>query len=347
MRINKKTSKSRMGSFVLEATIVTPIIIVLLAAMLSSMTAVNTELYVQRATENVIQEINLAIPIATSGFSCLDDISKAIGIGDAVDANTDEIDSFLSYLGSASGATGIDIEDVIATTAFGRLVRDRIVNEYHKICQENWVFTDLLQNMAVYLDYDKDAKSVFVGVYYDLGAGSVSIFRKYYTAISLYSDPITRSGSEKDPDKETESIWDKDNFERGIALRKKYGGNLPHNYPVISRFENREAASIKSIDTTSPYYQNIKTLEKTVKGYIDDLASFEGAKWGDTVITPQDIHSRRLIIVLPENGSADCLAAIESLRAYAQSQGVILQIEQYGESHRYSQDDENVEKGEE
>lgn len=338
MRIIKKNKRRRIGSFVLEASIATPFLVILLAAMLSSMTAVNSDLYVQRATENVVQEINIAIPIASQGFSCVDDVAKAFGLGDLVDVDTKDIDSFLGAFGAVSGATDVDFEDVIGTVAFGRLVRDRIVNEYHKICKNNWVCTELLKTMSVYLDYNKEAKCIFVDVYYDLAAGKVSLSRTYSTSVAMYADPIKRAEQDSDSEEKDDSIWDKDNFERGVALRKKYGGNLPHNYPVISRFEDHEATSIKSIDTTSPFYQNLNKLKSVVKGYIDDLADFNGASWGDTTISGDDIHSRRLIIVLPENGSAECKAQIEALRSYAESRGVKLQIETYGVSHRYSQE---------
>ena len=167
MRIIRKR-RLRIGSFVLEASIATPIVVVLLAAMLSSMTAINSELYVHRATENVVQEINLAIPIASQGFSCIDDIAKFFGVGDLLDVDTKDIDTFLGAFGAVSGATDVDFEDIVGTVAFGRLVRDRIVNEYRKICKNNWVATDLLKTMSVYLDYDKEkkcsrAKRVLIG----------------------------------------------------------------------------------------------------------------------------------------------------------------------------------------
>ena len=339
MRIIRKR-RLRIGSFVLEASIATPIVVVLLAAMLSSMTAINSELYVQRATENVVQEINLAIPIASQGFSCIDDIAKSFGVGDLLDVDTKDIDTFLGAFGAVSGATDVDFEDIVGTVAFGRLVRDRIVNEYRKICKNNWVATDLLKTMSVYLDYDKEKKCIFVDVYYELSAGKISLFRKYCTTVSMYADPIQRPEQDPGNGEQTDSIWDQDNFGRGIALRKKYGGNLPHNYPVISAFKDHEATSIKSIDTTSPYYQNLTKLTGVVKGYIDDLADFQGANWGDTSISGDDIHSRKLIIVIPENGSEECTAAIKQLRAYAESRGVKIQIESYGESHKYTQEPE-------
>ncbi len=336
MRIIRKTRK-RVGSIVLEASIAMPFIILLLAAVLTSMTAVNAELYVQRATENVITELNVAIPFATQGISCMDDISKSFGLGDLIDVDMSSVDSALGVIGSVSGATGVDLEDVLGTAVFGRYVRDRILLEYRNICKENWVVTDPLKEMSVYLDYSGNDKCIYVDVFFHLGAGKIDLSRSYSTSVSMYADEIKLGSSEKAKEKESDSIWEKDNFTRGNTLREQFGGNLPYNFPVVSKFENNEATVIKSIDTTSPYYQNEKILEKTVKKSIDELSSFEGAQWGKTVISSQDIHSKKVLFVIPKNGDASCKDLIRDMSDYAMIRGISLQIEEYGESHRYEE----------
>ncbi len=334
MRIIKKKCSSK-GSALLEAAITMPVVLILIASMLASMTAVNVELFVQRATENVIQEINVAIPFVSQGFGCVEDVTAALGVGDLPDMDLDAVDSVMGVIGGISGATGVDLSDVLGTMAFGRYVRDRILVEYRKLSEGSHVFEGILSNMSVYLDYDGEHKCVFVKVYYDLAAGEYSWSRKYCSSITLYADSLPKNEGKTDEDDAADDVWEKDNFTRGTLFREKYGGNLPFNFPVISRFKDHEAMSIKSIDTTSPYYQNLSKLDSVVKEYIEDLAGFSGAKWGNTVVDGKDIHSKKLLIILPRNGDPTCKEKLLSWAAYAKEQGVTMIIEEYGESHRY------------
>jgi len=334
MRIIKKRSSSR-GSALLEAAITVPVIMLLVASMMASMTAVNVELFVQRATENVVQEINVAIPFLSQGFGCIEDVTEAFGVGDLLDVDLDAVDSVMGVVGGISGATGVDLSDVLGTMAFGRFVRDRILLEYRKLSENSHIFSGILTNVSVYLDYDGQNKSVFVKVYYALSAVQYSWPREYCSSIALYADSIPKKETEKEPGDDDDSVWEKDNFTRGTLLREKYGGNLPFNFPVISRFKDNEAMSIKSIDTTSPYYQNLSRLNSLVKEYIDDLAEFNGAKWGSTTVEGKDIRSRKLLIILPRNGADSCKHEIQALTAYAKSKGVVLVLEEYGDSYRY------------
>ena len=334
MRIIKKKTARILGSIVLEASVALPVIIIVIASMLSSMTVVNAEMCMHRATENVIQEVNVAIPFAASGFNCLDEVSAALGIGDLFDVNTGCIDDILGYFGYVSGATGVELEDVLTTALFGRYIRDRIVNEYALLTKDAHICNELLDEVSVYLDCCKEENTVLVNVFYKLRFGNLTSERKLVSSITIYAENIKvgASDGEKEPDSD---VWEKDNFDRGIAFREMFGGNLPYNYPVISKFENGRATMIKSMDTTSPYYQDLSTLERVLKGYIDDLSSFQGRKWGDTEILPGQISSKEIIIVIPQNGAPECKAAIESLRSYAAERGITLKIEEYGISKKY------------
>lgn len=342
MRIIKKRRSFR-GSALLEAAITMPMVLILLASMMASMTAVNVELFVQRATENVIQEINVAIPFVSQGFGCIEDVTAALGVGDLLEVDLDAVDSVMTVLGGISGATGVDLSDVLGTMAFGRFVRDRILVEYRKLSDGSPVFDGIVSDVSVYLDYDSENKCVFVKVYYALSAGEFYWPRYYCSSITLYADKLPKKEEANEQDDEADEVWEKDNFTRGTILREKYGGNLPYNFPVISRFKNHEAMSIKSIDTTSPYYQNLSKLDSVMKEYIDDLAGFSGAKWGNTIVEGKDIYSRKLLIILPKNGDLTCKDEVQSWVSYAKNHGVTLVIEEYGESHRYIPKEEKTE----
>ena len=338
MRIMSKNLNGKMASIILEAAISFPLFLVLILAMVSSMTVVNADLYLQRATENVVSELNLSIPFISNGILCADDITSAFGFGEETQLNTEEIDEALGVVGVISGVTGVDLEDVLSTSVLGRYIRDRILLEYRKISDTGWVYDQLLQNVSVYLDYENKERSIYVYVYYDIVSGELSLPRSYCSSLALYAEslPLGKPGEKKD--ESTDSVWDQENFERGIALRNEFGGNLPANYPVIGRFEEGEATSIKSIDTTAPYYMVKANLNKKLKGYINDLSDFEGQNYGGISIEAGEIKKKSLIIVIPENGTADCREWIADMISYAKERGVDLNIEEFGESHRYISD---------
>ena len=335
MRIMPKKKNSAYGSIVLEAAISIPLVLSLLLGMLSSITLVNAELYLQRATENVVSELNVTITFAANGFICLDEITGYLGIGNADFEDKELVEEGLGIIGAVSGVTGIDLEDVVSTAVLGRYVRDRILVEYGKLIENGWVYERLLSDVSVYLDYCGSEHSIYVRVFYSLGAGNYTVSRSYTSSIALYADdyPIGQSASDN---KEQDDIWEKENFERGTILREKYGGDLPYNYPVISAFSEGEAVSIKSVDTTAPKYQTESGLDKKVKNCIDDLSGFNGAKYGNIEISDEDIRSRKLILVIPENTSRSSENHISNLVSYAKERGVELVIEKFGISSKYS-----------
>ena len=54
MRTENRHFRSRIGSVVIETAIAVSLFMVLICAAISSVTAVNAELYMQRASENVV-----------------------------------------------------------------------------------------------------------------------------------------------------------------------------------------------------------------------------------------------------------------------------------------------------
>jgi hypothetical protein len=141
-------------------------------------------------------------------------------------------------------------------------------------------------------------------------------------------------GGDNPSDRE-EDIWSLDNLTRGKKVREIFGANLPWGFPGISSLKNGCAILIRSMDITAATYQNPENIERTVNGYIDDLAEYNGQvkPWGSEkkVILPEDIHSRKLLLVIPSNPVGDStLNALDSCRIYAAGRGVMLEVRKYG-----------------
>lgn len=125
-----------------------------------------------------------------------------------------------------------------------------------------------------------------------------------------------------------QNVWRLNPFERGVAIENFLGrsSNLPQNFPVIDRFENGLATSIKSLDLSAPAYQNITTLSRVVQGYINTLANWQGATWGNVSIQAANITGREVLLAIPPGATQVQMAALQQLQQWAANTGVTLNI---------------------
>ena len=110
---------------------------------------------------------------------------------------------------------------------------------------------------------------------------------------------------------------------RGNAIEQALGANLPRTFPVIDKFTNGVATSIKSIDLRAISYQNPARLGGRLTGYVDQLAGFNGGVLGRTVVQGSRITSKVLQVAIPEGvGSAAQQAVLSRVAAEAAQKGV-------------------------
>ncbi|MBP1152673.1 RHS repeat-associated core domain-containing protein [Methylocaldum sp. RMAD-M] len=125
------------------------------------------------------------------------------------------------------------------------------------------------------------------------------------------------------------SVWRLGPAQRGFAIEEQLGSNLPRNFPVIDRFENGVATSIKSIDLGAATYQNSATLTRTLNGYVDSVAAFNGRTWAGVTVDASQITARQLQVVVPNSGSVAQQAAINAAVSRAQGLGVQLVVSRF------------------
>jgi len=83
-------------------------------------------------------------------------------------------------------------------------------------------------------------------------------------------------------------------------------------------WEEGRVISIKSLDLGAKSYQNLARLQQVVQGYIQKLAEFQGARYGeDITIKTADIKIRELWLVIPgaNEGQWKVLQALQELAA--------------------------------
>jgi filamentous hemagglutinin len=128
----------------------------------------------------------------------------------------------------------------------------------------------------------------------------------------------------------TRSVWDLNPFQRGVEIEQRLGRTpeLANNFPVIDRFENGVATSIKSLDTTAASYQSTAQLTNTVQRYINTLANWHGqaSPWGGVTIRATQIQQRVLELAIPPGTSDAQYKALQELQQGAPNVGVQLQI---------------------
>ncbi len=112
-------------------------------------------------------------------------------------------------------------------------------------------------------------------------------------------------------------VWNLTPTTRGQVIEQMLGQNLPRNFPVIDRWVNGVATSIKSLDLNAATYQNMTRLSQRLTGYIDKVAGFQGRTWAGVQV--RGVTGRVLELVVPNSGSAV-------------QQSVINQAVQYGAS---------------
>ncbi len=123
-----------------------------------------------------------------------------------------------------------------------------------------------------------------------------------------------------------QGIWDLGPGIRGGVIERRLGQNLPRSFPVIDKFRDGIATSIKSMDLRSTTYQNVSRITQKGREYIDKVACFQGDRLGKTTIAADQIKGRALEIAVPYNASAKQRIALNGLVKYGRAKGVDVKI---------------------
>lgn len=343
---------ARRGTVILEMAIAVPIILFASLIILIGMNCVQADIAFAQAVDQATNEASIAIPVLDVGMEAISSVLSDIRIEDQT--NMEKKDSYsgvsegLGFVNALANYVGFEGEDLIGTLVFGKAIRDRIMWTYDCNC-DNYVVFHSIDNVSVYVDYNRSAKIITINVYYQWITPFRDIDKVIKSVIPVYGDlELTIEGAD---DTSEDSVWDKENFERGLYFRKQYGANLPESFPVLSAWRNGTATSIKSIDLTAPSYQSGNDLEKKVIGHIDEIAQYEGTEkpWGkdQIYIDGREIENRVLILIIPENSPQSTIDELNEYCSYAESKGVEIVIKQHGISGRYAQTDQkesNLEK---
>lgn len=124
-------------------------------------------------------------------------------------------------------------------------------------------------------------------------------------------------------------VWRLAPGRRGEVIEQMLGQNLPQNFPLIDRFAGGVATSVKSLDLNASTYQSQAALSRTVTGYVDKLAGFNGTSasgWAGVRINPSQINTRVLDLAVPGRGSSMQQSVLQGAVRYGESVGVRVNV---------------------
>lgn len=337
----KKIGNNRRGQVALESAIAFTITLVFLASIISAIDLYRTDILMRRSCEETAEKMSLLYPVSVPSADLLSAAVNAfpdIGIGDTKGAAV--ISKVVSVATGIDDATGHTIKELILQGVFSHTMEEQIRNGY--IDRNGGSDFFMPKDIEVFFAINDSHHIIEVTTEYTVVTIAGNVSRSIYSVIPLYGDPVLmlQGKTEEGTEKKEESIWSLSNFDRGDAFRELYGANMPKTFPVIDSVKGGEITAIRSIDLTSPYYQDMSNIEKKLKEDILSLSKFEPQT---KVINGQTysvdhIESRHLTVVIPENSGPLAKEYVEGLKGYAFIQGVILEISEYGTSARYSED---------
>ena len=338
---------SKRGQVAIEAAIVFTIVLVLLASVVSSIQLYRTDILMRRSVEQTCEKMSLLYPLSVPAADTLSTVLNAfptVGDGDLKGADT--IGKVVTVATGLDAATGYNIEELILEGMFAQTMEDQIREAF--IARNGGSEFFAPEDIEVFFEISEKHHVIEVTTDYTVITIAGVRTRSIYSVIPLYGEPILMLNGEDSSSKPSadddsaeddgDSIWSLSNFDRGDAFRELYGANLPKTFPVIDAVNGGEVTAIRSIDLTSPYYQDISHIEKELKEDITSLSLFEpqSAVINGTEYSVDYVDARYLKVVIPENSGEAGKAAVEDLKGYALIHGVVLVIEEYANSNKYS-----------
>jgi len=137
------------------------------------------------------------------------------------------------------------------------------------------------------------------------------------------------------------NVWALSNFQRGKAIEKEFGSNLPEFFPVIDIYDRitGQCVMIASIDNSSPTNRDFGNFKKQVLSFAKKLSEFEGGETENVKISKDDIKSKKLKLIVPDNHFMELVErSIELVNRCALDYHVQLEIFQFQHSYVYEND---------
>jgi RHS repeat-associated protein len=162
-----------------------------------------------------------------------------------------------------------------------------------------------------------------LNLYCKYGNAGSDAFTTYAMGAHVLTDIAFALSPAKAAFAKTASVWELAPVSRGFTIEGLLGGNLPKAFPVIDKFADGIATSIKSIDLTAETYSKGNNLLNTLKGYVNKLDDFTQGSRDGVRITSNQITSKVLeVAIQPGKASLSQWEQIGKAMQYAKNNGI-------------------------
>lgn len=326
----------KKGSVTIESAICFTMVLVLIAGIVSALNLYRTDILMTRAVNQTCENVSLLFPLTVPAGDAASVLLNAFPDTSLDGTNASKVlGTVAKVAGGVDQASGHKLQESVLEGVLAGTMAKNIVSYYKQRNGGSSFFCP--DDIDVRLDISTKRHIIEVTTDYSVVTIVGRKQRTVYTVIPLYGDSsLILEGDDKKSG--GDNIWGLDNFSRGEGFRDILGSNLPKTYPVIDNYENGNATSFKSIDLTAPYYQSKSKITKSIKKDIDELSAFKG---GEKTIDGKkykvdNISGKTLKVVIPGNSPDDRKETVKSLKEYAKSKGVKLEIKEYGNSTKYA-----------
>ena len=272
-----RRSKNKKGQVTIEAAIAFTITLVFLASVISSIDYYRTDILMRRSVVQTCEKMSLLYPVSIPASDLMSAAVNAfpdLGIGDTKGAAV--ISKVASVGLGIDDVTGHTIKELILQGVFSHTMEEQI----RQGCIERNGGSDFFvpDDIEVFFAINDKHHIIEVTTEYSVVTLAGRKHRSIYSVIPLYGEPVLMLQDEEHKQQEGEAnkndIWSLSNFDRGDAFREQYGANLPKTFPVIDSVDGGDITAIRSIDLTSPYYQDTSNIQKKIRDDINSISRF-------------------------------------------------------------------------
>ncbi len=309
----------KRGSVSLEAALVLPLLLLFFMGFLGHLTSIRRQLLMTAALRRAADEWSLLLPALT--VLDLDQLDQAEG------SLIQDVRTLAALFGPLSGPVQGLVADALITQQLGPALLKR---------QAFWMAEageplGIQDQRTLFLDWQSQDQLLWVHMSWL--ENSLWGRRTVRTRVAVPLWGRLLAGPEAAQVAQA-SVWSLDNFSRGKQIRQAMGGSLPDTFPVIAAFSDGCATAIRSLDFTAASYADPKALARAVRCCLDDLDGFDGASFNRSgthvEVRAADIHSKRLLLVIPDNQPPPWLAGcLADLAREAGDRGLLLETVRY------------------
>lgn len=279
-----KDFNNRKGSFSIEITLIMPVVFLLLFCFIWQMSAVRTEMLFRSILIKETEKSSLAGIL----YEYSDKLYSSF-VKDNVIKTTER-------------PFNEELTGLLLDTTYGLIFKVQFEDHYKIQMAKNKSFKSLIIDNKMYFEREVYGSQVFLTSRYKIYTPFKIIEKSFTIPLRLWNNGDKSNAENHNDDM---NIWKLDNFQRGEMLRRRFGGNLPFGFPVLSGFQNNSALIIKSMDLTKSTWDSPLNVKEKMTGDMELLANYSGNlfPWGKDgiLIRQEDIHNRYIKFIFPEN----------------------------------------------